>query len=160
MLVLSFEWMNTLQPTLCVILFHAFESSIIFQKPSFYGLSGRPRAMDRFPRGHCFGWLSSNSSYHRKWRPTYENSVMAVSTVVVISFSNILLKLVILEKSSPTGLFCVLLSTRACISLVVLLKNTTVMGLKRWRCGKKISQTRPAHRVGSSDSRSSEMEET
>ena len=37
MLVLSFEWMNTLQPTLCVILFHAFESSIIFEKPSFYG---------------------------------------------------------------------------------------------------------------------------
>lgn len=70
MLVLSFEWMNTLQPTLCVILFHAFESSIIFEKPSFYGLSGRPRAVDRFPRGHCFGWLSSNSSYHRKWRRT------------------------------------------------------------------------------------------
>ena len=37
MLVLSFEWMNTLQPTLCVILFHAFESSIIFEKTSFYG---------------------------------------------------------------------------------------------------------------------------
>ena len=70
MLVLSFEWMNTLQPTLCVILFHAFESSIIFEKTSFYGLSGRPRAVDRYPRGHCFGWLSSNSSYHRKWRRT------------------------------------------------------------------------------------------
>ena len=70
MLVLSFERMNTLHPTLCVILFHAFESSIMFQKPSFYGLSGRPRAVDRFPRGHCFGWLSSNSSYHCKWRPT------------------------------------------------------------------------------------------
>ena len=70
MLVLSFEWMNILQPTLCVILFHAFESSIIFEKMSFYGLSGRPRAVDRFPRGHCFGWLSSNSSYHCKWRRT------------------------------------------------------------------------------------------
>ncbi len=62
--------MNILQPTLCVILFHAFESSIIFEKPSFYGSSGRPRAVDRFPRGHCFGSLSSNSSYHRKWRRT------------------------------------------------------------------------------------------
>ncbi len=70
MLVLSFEWMNILQPTLCVVLFHAFESSIIFEKPSFYGLSGRPRAVDRFPKRHCFGWLSSNSSYRRKWRRT------------------------------------------------------------------------------------------
>ena len=61
----------------------------------------------------------------------YENSVMAVSTVAIISFSNILLKLVVWEKSSPTGLFCVLSSTRACITLVVLLKNTTVAGLKR-----------------------------
>ena len=34
MLVLSFEWMNILQPTLCVNLFHAFESSIIFEKTS------------------------------------------------------------------------------------------------------------------------------
>ena len=50
----------------------------------------------------------------------YENGVMAVSTVVVFSFSNILLKLVVWEKSSPTGLFCILLSTRACITLVVL----------------------------------------
>ena len=32
MLVLSFEWMNILQPTLCVILFHAFESSISFEQ--------------------------------------------------------------------------------------------------------------------------------
>ena len=70
MLVLSFEWMNILQPTLCVNLFHAFESSIIFEKTSFYGLSSRPCAVDRFPKGHCFGWLSSNSSYHRKWRRT------------------------------------------------------------------------------------------
>ena len=70
MLVLSFEWKNILQPTLCVVLFHAFESSIIFEKPSFYGLSGRPRAVDRFPKRHCFGWLSSNSSYRRKWRRT------------------------------------------------------------------------------------------
>ena len=70
MLVLSFEWMNILQPTLCVILFHAFGSSIIFEKLSFYGLSGRPHAVDRFPKGHCFRWLSSNSSYHRKWRRT------------------------------------------------------------------------------------------
>ena len=70
MLVLSFEWMNILQPTLCVILFHAFESSIIFERPSFYGLSGRPCTVDRFPKGHCFGWLSSNSSYRRKWRCT------------------------------------------------------------------------------------------
>ena len=54
----------------CVILFHAFESSIIFEKTSFYGLSGRPRSVDRLPRGHCFGWLSSNSLYHRKWRHT------------------------------------------------------------------------------------------
>ena len=29
MLVLSFEWINTLQPTLCVILFHAFESNVL-----------------------------------------------------------------------------------------------------------------------------------
>ena len=61
----------------------------------------------------------------------YENGVMAVSTIVVISFSNILLKLVIWEECSPTGVFCVPLSTRACITLVVLLKNTTVAGLKR-----------------------------
>ena len=70
MLVLSFEWMNILQPTLCVILFHAFESSIIFEKTSFYGSSGQPCAVDRFPRGQCFGWLSTNSSYHRKWQRT------------------------------------------------------------------------------------------
>ena len=76
----------------------------------------------------------------------YENSIVVVSTVVVISFSNIFVKIGRLAKSSSTGLFCVLLSTRACISLVVLLKNTTVMGLKRWRCGKKIFQTRPASR--------------
>ena len=182
MLVLLIEWMNILQPTLCVILFHAFESSIIFEKPSFYGLSGRPRAVDRFPKGHCFGWLSSNSSYRRKWWRTrlklYSQSEERTLFRAVYElfwcglwkqrnggkygccnfFLKYFVKIGRLGKKFTHR--CVLLSTRACISLVVLLKNTTVMGLKRWRCGKKISQTQPAHRVGSSDSRSSEMEET
>ena len=61
----------------------------------------------------------------------YESSMMAVSTIGLICFSNILLKWVILEKSSPLGFFSVLLSTNACTTLVFLLKNTTVVGLKR-----------------------------
>ena len=172
MLVLSFEWMNILQPTLCVNLFHAFESSIIFEKTSFYGLSGRPCAVDRFLKGHSFGWLSSNS-YHRKWRRTrlklYSQSEERTLFCAVCEpfwcglwkqrnggkygCCNFFLKYFVrighlgkkfTHRLILTGLFCVLLSTRACISLVVLLKNTTV----------------PVHRMGSSDSRSSEMEET
>ena len=150
---------HILQPTLCVILFRAFESTIIFEETAFYGLCSQPRALDRFLSGHCFGLLSSNSLYHCKWRRTrlklynqsekrtsfvqyvnffgvvYENSVMTVSTVVVISFSSILLKLVVREKKFTCSSFCVLLSTSACITLVVLLKNTIEAGLKQWRCG-------------------------
>ena len=70
MLVLSFEWINILQPALCVILFHAFESNVIFKKLSFYGSNGRPRAVDRFPTWRCFGSLFSNLSYRRKFRRT------------------------------------------------------------------------------------------
>ena len=108
--------MNILQPTLCVILFHAFESSIIFEKTSFYGLSGR--LWTDFQEDTVSGGslqtphtianddvqglnFTANQKKERSFvryvnffDAIYENSVMAVSTVV-ISFSNILLKLVV-----------------------------------------------------------------
>ena len=113
--------MNILQPTLCVILFHAFESSIIFEKTSFYGSSGRPRAAqwngfrEDIVSGGSLQTLRTIATdnvqglnftasqkkdrsfvrYVKLFDAVYENSVMAVNTVVVISFSNILLKLVV-----------------------------------------------------------------
>ena len=151
MLVLSFEWINILQPALCVILFHAFESNVIFKKKChFTGRMAGLALWTDFPHDAVSGCsfqtsrttvnfdvqglnFTANQKKERSFVrymnflcAVYESSVMAVSTSGLICFSNILLKLVVLKKSSPVGFFSVLLSTNACTTLVILLKNTMV----------------------------------
>ena len=184
MLVLSFEWMNILQPTLCVVLFHAFESSIIFEKPSFYGLSGQPRTVDRFPKRHCFGWLSSNSSYRRKWRRTrlklYSQSEERTLFRAVYElfwcglwkqrnggkygccnfFLKYFVKIGHLGKKFTHRLILCSFIYKSMYFTSGFVEKYDGNGLKTMTKWQKTTQTRPAHCVGSSDSRSSEMEET
>ena len=111
--------MNIVQPTLCVILFHAFESSIIFEKHHFTGWVAGLAPWTDFQEDTISGGslqtpctitnddvqglnFTANQKkecsfvrYANFFDAVYENSVMVVSTVVVISFSNILLKLVV-----------------------------------------------------------------